>query len=1235
MTTPAQAVIRATAIPRLDPGAVGIHLAWSGPELTPLAIGGYEVRRRPHLELKTTTVCATFDATRLALLAETGVLLDELGVMLQHIWRPAPTGAIEPLAENFPFDVFTQQLTTPTDRVSVTCTARSAVAIAISGGKSTAVEIVPDTGVVLTGQSIDTVVVYAMEPSTLRICAVEPAEPEQDAASWAAAEVVATGLTLPLHETDPSLTNPAQELAKARERLLSNETLTEAEASSLAAALRPGAADQVGRDCDRILLDRIDTTSPYQETVFSTRIALGTLDPRVRRVLGFGFADTTAVVGQTYDYRVAGTFVAADLVDEIYDVHQIASGTALPSTFHIDDVTLRLGAPTELVLDPEPDPDGLTAASRRGLAIVPADPSDGFVSWWSPGLSCVIDLPRPVEHLVLEVPAVHGFSYSGRLGNGPAGPYETVPPGPSAVLSFSSPVDQVRLTGSGTVYALRLPAGVGGVTELSQVCGPVTLAPTPLPAAPITVAAVGLQSPPAILTGVIDEQTPVAARPEPGFRVLWEPATLGTSNGWPDDLEADPPIDALAFIVQHRRVYDATTFDPWEPIQAGDNLTFGSWPASSGAPSMAYGVDVGVAFPLHRQRAAGAPVVMSVTDVLSPVATDDDPPRAAAPLGSSHQYRIQAMDVVGRVSATWTESAVVRLEKHIPPPLPVGPQPEPELIGTPPRLSAPLGVRARTILASDPDLSAADFGLLAGHQSAVVLEWGWRDSERELDPTTLEFRVYAQSRVPTVVPGVITSVTAGTGLWVLDFTTDRALVADEAVGQWLNTGDQAFRIVTHTAGTTPQLTVAASLVSPTTSPLTGSTVFGRPLTAEHQRPTAWDSRVAVVPLTDADSYSYVLYDLLSVSAGSRTDEVWVGVSAADGQDYIPDELPAAQLNGGRPGNESSIASVTATARYVGRPEFSVPPPLGDIPEVVTDEPTGRSLSVTFDASALLGGAVSGGTSVALDRCPLDAVLGITSLSGSDVVMRRADGTDQVVVFANPGDETAVRDGLASDHPEHIASRYFLYLAGHFDRPGELFIRTDGILHSAGSLTDKVPPKPGRYFYRVRLADASGAVSVGGAILPMVVRVPSTMPMPAPERRSAAVDAGSLNVDIALEPDPDLAWALLFCRVGDFATAPPDPSGAQLLRVPNRRDLYPDAGVRLRLADGTVLAPVTASIAAAVTDADGLLDVPLTAPLPDAPPGQLRLVQYWCYGLSRDGIPSRALGPYTLTAAAAP
>jgi hypothetical protein len=97
----------------------------------------------------------------------------------------------------------------PTDRVSITCTANTAFAIAISGGKATAAETVPATGLGLTGQAIDSVVVYAMLPSTLRICVLQSAEPETDAASWATADVLATGLTLPLRETDPSLATPA------------------------------------------------------------------------------------------------------------------------------------------------------------------------------------------------------------------------------------------------------------------------------------------------------------------------------------------------------------------------------------------------------------------------------------------------------------------------------------------------------------------------------------------------------------------------------------------------------------------------------------------------------------------------------------------------------------------------------------------------------------------------------------------------------------------------------------------------------------------------------------------------------------------------------------------------------------------------------------------------------------------------------------------------------------------
>ena len=219
-------------------------------------------------------------------------------------------------------------------------------------------------------------------------------------------------------------------------------------------------------------------------------------------MLGFGHADATAVPGQSYDYRVSGRFVAADLADEVYEVHQI------PPAQHFPPPSTSATSPSGWAPRPRwcstrtADPDGLTATSRRGIALTPGDPAGGFVSWWSPDLSCVIDLPRSVERLVLEIPAAHGFSYSGQCWQRAR---RTVPdraPGPlRGALVQPARSTRCGSPAAGTVYALRLPAEVGGVTELSQVCSNVQLAPTPLPAPPVTVAAVGLQTPPTILTG--------------------------------------------------------------------------------------------------------------------------------------------------------------------------------------------------------------------------------------------------------------------------------------------------------------------------------------------------------------------------------------------------------------------------------------------------------------------------------------------------------------------------------------------------------------------------------------------------------------------------------------------------------------------------------------------------------------------------------------------------------------
>jgi hypothetical protein len=316
--------------------------------------------------------------------------------------------------------------------------------------------------------------------------------------------------------------------------------------------------------------------------------------------------------------------------------------------------------------------------------------------------------------------------------------------------------------------------------------------------------------------------------------------------------------------------------------------------------------------------------------------------------------------------------------------------------------------------------------------------------------------------------------------------------------------------------------------------------------------------------------------------------------------------------------------------YRGRPTFSMPPPLGEIPEVVSDEPTGRQVSFRLDGSALLSGALNPGSSVALDRCSAPAILAITRVDGAgSITMHRGDGSAQAITFPNAADEAAVASALASDHPERLASRYLLYLLGQFDRPDELLKRAGGGLQRLDTLTDRVDPGPSRYLYRVRLADERGAVSAGGAILPIVARVGSTAP-PAPPRQVGLVLEGGLALTVDVDPDPDLHWVLLFNHVAPWSAAPADASAARLLRMPNRRDLYPNGGIRLRLKSGELVEPVVKSVADpdVVIQPDGSLRLTVTAPLPP-PAATPETAQYWCYALSRDGIPSRALGPRSM------
>jgi hypothetical protein len=150
------------------------------------------------------------------------------------------------------------------------------------------------------------------------------------------------------------------------------------------------------------------------------------------------------------------------------------------------------------------------------------------------------------------------------------------------------------------------------------------------------------------------------------------------------------------------------------------------------------------------------------------------------------------------------------------------------------------------------------------------------------------------------------------------------------------------------------------------------------------------------------------------------------------------------------------------------------------------------------------------------------------------------------------------------------------------------------------------------------------VSQGGAILPLIVRVPSTAAATTPRRQSITADDTSVTLKVAVPADPDTTRAILFALVTPPGTAPQTQVGAELLRMPNRRDLYPLDGLRLRLNDGTLLSPVAVKDLSDVDvtlDANGARIVSLKT---NAAAGSWATL--WCYGLTRDGFPSFVCGP---------
>ena len=458
---------------------------------------------------------------------------------------------------------------------------------------------------------------------------------------------------------------------------------------------------------------------------------------------------------------------------------------------------------------------------------------------------------------------------------------------------------------------------------------------------------------------------------------------------------------------------------------------------------------------------------MSLDDVL--VKADGSGP----PPGSLHQYRIFSLDALGRRSATPCDGSIVRLEKRQPPPQPPGPPRDPDAV-------VPAGVRARVLQTLDPDLPATDRTLLGTSRNAVVLEWGWTEAERDRDPHATEFRVYWQPLAPDVVEGAVTGPPALNGnLFELPATLDRPLAQDAMAGRYIALPDYPFKIASHSAGQSIVLRVERSVLEPQRTPAPADFTFRPMLDGSEQRPPAWAERSAVVPITAAAAYRHVFRDRLTLDAAHPRARVWVGVSAADAQVYVDDVLPPAAANGGRPGNESAIATSDATARFLGRPQFVVPPPLPAVPEVVVDEPAGDGVLVLVDLPALLPAvAIPAGHRVQLDRIALDEIVGCMSANADGTIGATfPGGATASYTLANPTDQADLIAQIRSGTPGRVENRFLMDFVLRFGAQLEpLWLQALPAPVAFGALTDTLPPKAGRFVHRIRIADQAGHLS---------------------------------------------------------------------------------------------------------------------------------------------------------------
>jgi hypothetical protein len=1116
--------------------------------------------------------------------------------------------------------------------VQVTAHTTPVLVIALRDGKAVDSRLVDHPSGVQTvsfeGRAADEIAIYGSRAvSALTICVDQPKSFDEEEKEWAAVPFIARGIQLPLRTVNSAVSTDAQEVDLARSRLIGGESIETADFRDIARMMNEAVSVGPGAPVVHTLQVRDTVDDPYLELRPWPFAQAAMADAAWRRALGFAWLDkaTGLTAGTSYDYRITGHFRRRDVEHDLFGFHLVPNGTTLPRVFQIGPVHFRL--PGRRVVRPHPAPPA-TAVRSNGRLGLPLQP------FGLAGRSLTLSFDTPVSRVVLELEPTLGGSLSwvahtpdALLGFGGSTFSGSFAVSARVTLDFAEPVDTLELRGTGLLYGVRRadPAsGDGdGVVRRSVVVPAVRFVDTPAPAPPPLLGTTNLQEPlipgdPAVTT----KRPPQAL----GFELSWlpPPASTGPSPGpmpWPTDLGTFPPFDVLGFHLERRQVDTSGAFEEVSD-GPGPMLFFGNRSGRQRLDQVYWGSDLDELFSESFTSAIeGANPYMTAEDVLR----GPDDPLGPRP-GSTFQYRIFSVDAIGRRSASATTGSVVRLEKHIAPPQPPGPPPS-----APARLE-PSGVRARVLQASDPDLTPEDATLLASSTNAIVLEWGWTDAERARDPFATEFRIYWQPVPPDVLEGTLKGpATLVGGTWRMTADLNQQVAADALVGKYVRAADHPFKIAGNAAGRLGiEVRLEPSALEPSTTPA-GAPFVTRPLlTGAELRPSRWAERTAVVPIGAGPPSAFVFRDRLTLGPDRPNARVWVGVSTADAEGYVADELPGSAPSGGRVGNESSIAAAVAEARYLGRPTFIPPPPLAIVPEVVSSEPVGESVMVELDLPALLPTVVlPAGHEFVMERLAVSDLLRTISRPGDGSIgVTFPDRSTASYTLANASDQASLLAQIGTGEGARVEGRFVLDLLRRFPAKYEaLWALAAAEPIPFTSRQVRLPADAERFLFRLRLSDSAGHRSNEAAIVPRIVRAMSTRAPGAPRTEAPKSDTDAVTATVRVVDAFDLRWALLFSLAED-ATVPLDDrltAEATLLRLPNRRDLYPDHGIRLRLGDGTLLEPTAVDLRA-----HGAPDPPDLIAALDLAADYDQRVSVWTVAMTRDGIPSRPTGPVTAT-----